>query len=303
MLLKDGNVVRCVVKGKFKNEFNLKKDKLFKVNYVVVGDYVEFEMNQDGSGVIYKIEERKNYISRKAPKIKGAGYRGERLEQVIAANVDNLFIISSTVNPKFNNKLIDRILVAGESSHINSLLIINKIDLSDDDEIYAWAELYREIGYTVILCSAKTGEGLKEIRELMHGKKNLLWGHSGVGKSSLLNAMYPGLNLKTGEISTFTQKGKHTTVTSLLNKIEEDTYVIDTPGIREIDPYGLTKESLGHYFAEFLPYIENCRFNTCTHMHEPGCGIIEAVENEQIAPERYNSYLLMLETIEEDMVY
>lgn len=252
---------------------------------------------------MYKIEGRKNYISRKAPKIKGAGYRGERLEQVIAANIDNLFVVSSVAMPKFNNKLVDRIIVAGESSHLNIQLVINKTDLGQDDEMAAWIDLYRSIGYNVIPSSIVTGEGIEEIMNILSGKKNLFWGHSGVGKSSLLNKMFPYLNFRVGEISSFTQKGKHTTVTSILTRTAEETYVIDTPGIREIAPYGINKESLGHYFIEFAPYIENCRFNTCTHYHEPGCAVIEAVENEDIPVERYESYIYLLENIEEDMVF
>lgn len=297
-----GQTVRCYVRGKFKNEYNLKKDKLFKVNITVVGDEVEFDINKDGTGFIHKIEPRRNYLSRKAPRVKGAGYRGERLEQVIAANVDNLFVVSSALMPKFNNKLIDRIIVAGESSHLKVNLVVNKMDLSDE-ETEAWIEIYNEVGYNVIPTSIMTGEGIEELKGMLHGRKNLFWGHSGVGKSSLLNAMFPFLNLKTGDISTYTMKGKHTTVTSVMTKVDDDTYIIDTPGIREIDPYGITRENLSHYFVDFLPYIENCRFNTCTHFHEPGCGVIEAVEKEEIIPERYNSYISLLETIEDDMVF
>lgn len=212
-------------------------------------------------------------------------------------------MIGSILDPKFNNKSIDRIIVAGESAKLNVIIVINKSDLSQDEEIDAWSELYSEIGYKTVKCSTMTSEGLEEIRDLMKGKKNILWGHSGVGKSSILNALYPSLNLKTGEISNFNQKGKHTTVTSLLVEAEEGTYVIDTPGIREIDPYGLTKESLGHYFIEFQPFLENCRFNTCTHYHEPGCAVVKAAEEEKIPIERYESYLSILETVEEDMVY
>ncbi|MGE5440742.1 MAG: ribosome small subunit-dependent GTPase A [Bacteroidota bacterium] len=298
-----GKIIRCAVKGKFKNEYNLKKDKLYKVNLAVVGDNVEFEENSDGTGVVYKIKERDNYLSRKAPKIKGAGYRGERLEQVIAANVDNLFVVSSVGIPKFNNKAVDRLIVAGESSGLNIYLIINKTDLDNDYEAEAWKELYETVGYHVVASSAVTGEGTDEIRGLLKGKKNIFWGHSGVGKSSLLNTMYPSLKFRTGETSSFTQKGKHTTVTSIMVSVEPETYIIDTPGIREIDPYGITKENLGHYFIEFKPYIDNCRFNTCTHNHEPGCAVVEAVEEEKIPVERYESYLYLLETIEEGIVF
>lgn len=298
-----GKTVLCSLRGKFKKDFRLKKDKLYTTDIAAIGDEVEFEMNNDGSGVIEKVHERRNYISRKSPKMKGASYRGERLEQVIVANVDNLFAVSSVKDPKFNNKFIDRVLVAGESSQIDAHIIINKIDLKKDDEIEAWKELYEEIGYNVLLTSAAEEEGLDAIRELMTGKKNILWGQSGVGKSSLINKLFPGYNLRVGEISSYTNKGSHTTVSGIMLNVEGDTFVIDTPGIREIDPYGITKENLGHYFKDFTPYISGCRFNTCTHHHEPACAVTEAVEKEEIALERYESYLAMLNTIEDDMVF
>jgi ribosome biogenesis GTPase len=175
--------------------------------------------------------------------------------------------------------------------------------LIEDSTIDKWFELYRSIGYTVIKSSAVTGMGLDSLKEGLKGSNNLLWGHSGVGKSSLLNKIYPGLNLDTGEISSFTDKGTHTTVTSIMLKLEENTYVVDTPGIREIDPFGIRKEDLCHYFIEFLPFLQNCRFNRCIHFHEPDCAVIKAVENEEITIERYDSYLRILKTIEEDIIY
>jgi len=260
-------------------------------------------MNDDGTGVINKISVRRNYLSRKAPKLKGAGYRGERLEQVIASNIDNLFIVNSVKDPVFNNKVVDRIIVAGESSHLKIIIIINKVDLGLTDEINKLIELYENLGYKVILTCAKAGTGLEDLRKELIGEKNIFWGHSGVGKSSILNSIYPELNLKTAEISKSTSKGKHTTVTSILMEVEENTFIIDTPGVREIDPYGITKENLGHYFIEFLPHISKCRFNTCTHFHEPDCGITTAVDEELISYERYESYLNILATIEDDMVF
>jgi ribosome biogenesis GTPase / thiamine phosphate phosphatase len=298
----DGSI-RCSLKGKIKDDFNLKKDKLYKVNLIVVGDEVEFDLNKDGSGVINKIYERRNYLSRKAPRLKGAGYRGERLEQVIAANIDNLFIVTSISHPAFNNKSLDRIIVTGESSHLNIFVLMNKCDLDHDNEIENWVELYRNIGYKVVKCSVKTSIGLDKIKSVLRDSKNLFWGSSGVGKSSILNALYPKLEFKTQSISAATLKGKHTTVTSILKEVEKDTFIIDTPGIREIDPYGIKKENLGHYFNDFLPYLGNCRFNTCTHFHEPGCGVIEAVNSKNIFPQRYESYLNLLNTIEDDMVF
>jgi ribosome biogenesis GTPase len=264
---------------------------------------VEYNLNEDGTGVIHKILPRKNYISRKAPKIKGASYRGERLEQVGIANIDQMFIVSSFVNPLFNNKVIDRFLVTAESSGCEVIIILNKIDLDSDNDIEPWLNLYSDIGYKVIPVSAKTAFNIEKIKELLPGKKSFFWGQSGVGKSSILNSIFPGLNLATNTISASTSKGKHTTVTTLMVKVEKDTFVVDTPGIREIDPYGIRKEDLGHYFKEFKEYINECKFNTCTHKHEPGCAVIEAVEEGRISEVRYDSYLRMLETVEEDILF
>ena len=301
--LNGNNEVRCSLKGKLKNDFRLKRGKLYKTDIAVIGDYVDFEKADENSGVISGIEERDNYISRKSPKIKGSGYRGERLEQVIAANVDALFIISSVALPYFNNKVIDRFLVTAESSGIKPYLIINKTDLDKENLIDEWTAIYENIGYKVFKSSIVNNSGVAEIKKMLEGKKNLFWGQSGVGKSSLLNKMYPEVNLGVGEISNFTDKGKHTTVTSIMIESGKNTYIIDTPGVREIDPYGIRKEDLGHYFIEFSEYASNCRFNTCTHYHEPGCQVIEAVENNNISPERYDSYLRILETIEQDIVF
>ncbi len=167
--------------------------------------------------------------------------------------------------------------------------------------ISEWAELYRSIGYDVYLTSAETGSGVNELKSSLAGKINLFWGHSGVGKSSLLNKMYPELDLKTGIISSFTDKGKHTTVTAEMILVGPGTHIIDTPGLREVEPYGIRKEDLGHYFPEFLPYINKCKFNTCTHHHEPGCAVLEALEEGKISPYRYDSYLRILDTIEDDI--
>ena len=293
--------IRCTLKGKFKKEFALKKDKQYKLDIAVVGDDVEFDINDDGSGVLTAIDTRHNHISRKAPKIKGAGYRGERLEQVIAANIDNLFIVTSIKSPEFNDRQVDRILVTAENSSITASIIINKTDLDNEKSADKWSKTYNELGYKVFKTSAKINLGIAELKNSLAGKKNLFWGTSGVGKSSLLNAMYPELDFNVGEISISSDKGKHTTVTSVMKKVDETTFVIDTPGIREIDPYGIKKEDLGHYFIEFQKYIHDCRFNTCTHDHEPGCAVTEAVEQGEISLQRYKSYLNLLETIEEDM--
>jgi ribosome biogenesis GTPase len=281
----------------------MKKEKLFHTDIAIVGDEVLFDLNADGSGVIHTIIPRKNHLSRKAPRIRGASYRGERLEQIVASNIDNFFIITSVAEPPFNNKVVDRFIVAGESSHLNIIVIFNKIDLDGNNEISKWIDLYSSISYPVFATSIFNGSSFIELRSLCEGKKNIFWGQSGVGKSSLLNKLFPNLQLETGEISRATEKGLHTTVTSVMLKVELNTFVIDTPGIREIDPYGIKREDLHHYFREFGKYAEDCKFNTCTHHHEPGCMVIKAVENEEINFERYESYLRILDTIEEDIIF
>lgn len=293
--------ILCSLRGKFKKDYEMKKDKLFFTDFIAVGDYVEFEMNKDLTGVITKIEERKNHLSRKLPKVRGASYRGERLEQVVAANIDNVIVVTSVHFPDFNNRVLDRFLVSAESSHLDVVIVINKIDLDKNSIAYDWKNLYEKIGYKFILTSCKTYQGIDLLKDEILGAKNLFWGHSGVGKSSLLNKIFPGLNLKVGEVSHFSSKGTHTTVTSVMKKVGDNTFIIDTPGSREIDPYGIRKSDLGHYFIEFGNYINSCKFNTCTHHHEPGCAVIEAVQNGKISEERYNSYLRILDTIEDDL--
>jgi ribosome biogenesis GTPase len=293
--------ILCSLKGKFKKDFEMKKDKLFFTDFITVGDCVEYDLNKDGSGVIKKIEKRKNHLSRKLPKVRGASYRGERLEQVIAANIDNVVVVTSVSSPDFNNRVLDRFLAAVESSHLNIIIVLNKIDLDQSNFANEWKKLYEGIGYKFILTSAETNVGISSLKEELKDAKNLFWGHSGVGKSSLLNKMYPELDLRTREVSHSTSKGTHTTVTSVMIKVEENTFIIDTPGIREIDPYGIRKSDLGHYFVEFTDYINECKFSTCTHYHEPGCAVIKAVEQKLISEARYDSYLRLLDTIEDDI--
>ncbi|MBN1639014.1 MAG: ribosome small subunit-dependent GTPase A [Ignavibacteriales bacterium] len=296
-----GNIVRCSLRGKFRKELRIKKDKLLTLDYAVVGDYVEFIRNKDATGMITGTFRRINFLSRKALKSKAALKRGERIEQIIASNIDNLFIVASILEPQFNNKLIDRIIVAGESNNINVSIIINKIDL-EKKESKLWKKFYEGIGYQVFPTCAIKSIGIKEIKNKCANSTNIFWGPSGVGKSSLLNCMF-GLNLKINEISHYSQKGVHTTVSCSMFKVGDNTFVIDTPGIREIAPYGIKKEDLGFYFQEFVPFINKCKFNTCTHTEEPDCAVVEAVENNKIDLMRYESYLNLLDTIEEDIYF
>lgn len=194
-------------------------------------------------------------------------------------------------------------IVVAESSSVLPLIVINKIDLDKENNRNYWVKLYKEIGYEVFETSVITKDGLENLKNRLHGKSSLFWGHSGVGKSSLLNHLYAGLNLKVGEISNYTLKGKHTTVTVHMKRVDEKTFVIDTPGIREIDPYGIKKEDLSHYFIDFKECIYKCKFNTCTHNHEPGCAVVEACNQGKISEERYKSYINLLNTIEEDLFF
>lgn len=300
VLSDESRMIRCSLPGKIKNKFLRESGKLYKLDIVTVGDFVEIALNEDGTGSITKIFERRNHISRKAPKIKGGSIRGERYEQIIAANVDNLFVVASITEPNFNNRLVDRIIVAAESSKVNCSIIINKIDLGEKDAVF-WKEIYESVGYNVFCTSAKENIGLEKLKEFVKLKVNIFWGSSGVGKSSILNNLFPNLLLKTGNISEYSLKGKHTTVTSILCPIDDKTSVIDTPGIREIDPFGIQSIDLSHYFIDFAPYTDSCKFNTCTHFHEPGCAVIDAVEKEKISIERYESYLNILNTVENGM--
>ncbi|KUG26105.1 ribosome small subunit-stimulated gtpase engc [hydrocarbon metagenome] len=265
---------------------------------------MQFKINEDGTGVIEKILERRNHISRKAPKVKGASYRGERLEQIVSANVDNFFIVTSIKKPQFNNRSVDRLLVIAESSKVQPYLIINKIDLDKNNISEKYFDLYHSLGYDVFLTSAtKKDEVFLQLEQVLQSKVNMFWGHSGVGKSTILNIIYPELNLKVKDISSYSGKGTHTTVTVRMDKVGNNTFIIDTPGIREVDPYGISKENLSHYFVEFSPYINECRFNTCTHHHEPGCAVIKGVKNKLISGERYQSYLNILDSVEDDLYF
>ena len=301
VLTEDEKQIRCVLPGRIKKRYKLKKDKWNTLDIVAVGDYILFEIkNESGEtvGVIEEILERKNYVSRKAPKIKGRGERGKRLEQIVAANVDKLIVVSSILSPNFNNRFVDRMLVIAESSGIEPLIVLNKIDLDAENKREKWISLYEKIGYEIIPVSVAQKINIEKVKSLLQNGTNIFWGQSGVGKSSLLNALY-GLSLKVGNISDYTNKGRHTTVTSVLIKVNENVSVIDTPGVREIEPYGITKEFLGHYFIDFAPFLSECKFNSCTHLHEPGCAVRDAVERGEISSDRYKSYLNMLQEIED----
>ncbi len=296
----DGAPVEARVRGKFR----LQAEDLDETNPVAVGDRVVVRVESDGTGLITEIRPRHNQLSRRA-----AGRRVSR-EHVIVANVDAAWAVQATFLPKFNAGFVDRFLVVAEAYHLDAGLIINKADLlvgepRAQEALGFWKELYEGLGYPVLFTSAETGTGLQPFRDALAGRTSVVSGPSGVGKSSLLNAVDPTLDIRTGEVSERTQKGKHTTTFATLHPLSflsadgEQGYVVDTPGIREFGIWDMKPEELSGYFVEMRPYLDHCRFPNCTHDHEPGCAVAEAVEDEEIAEERYGSYLSILASLRE----
>ena len=251
-------------------------------------------INRDGTGLITRVHEQTNSLRRRA-----AGRRVGR-EQILVANVDCVFIVQAVTLPQPNPGLIDRLLVAAESQEIPCKIIINKIDLASQavrQHIAKIRACYSQLGYPVLQTSATLGTGLDILAEHLAGNANVFTGPSGVGKSSLINAIAPQLQLRTGTVSLKTRKGRHVTAYAELFPIPGNGYVVDMPGIREFGVLGLEPWELSHYFPEFRPRIAHCHFSACTHDHEPGCMVREAVASGAITPERYRSYLNILESI------
>ncbi|WP_420457053.1 ribosome small subunit-dependent GTPase A [Rubrivirga sp.] len=290
----DGETVRARLRGRFR----LDAIEIDETNPLAVGDRVVLTMGDDEAGMITAIEPRENQLSRRAP-----GKRGAVREHVIVANVDRAWCVQSTFGPKVNPGFVDRFLVAAETRHIPAGLVLNKADLLEGNEraqeaMAFWQELYEGLGYPVLLTSVVTGRGLEAFRAALADAVSVVSGPSGVGKSSLLNAIEPGLGLRTSEIGEKTQKGRHTTTFATLHQAGGG-WVADTPGIREFGLWDMAPQELGGYFVEFQPFLPDCRFPDCTHAHEPGCAVQAAVDEDEITPERYGSYLAMLETVEE----
>lgn len=284
----EGEIIPATIRGRFR----LAEDDV--TNPVSVGDRVLLRLGADGTGLITEIRERKNKLSRRA-----AGRRVGR-EHIIATNIDRVWNIQSVRLPKPNTGFIDRVFAVAEAHDIASGLVINKVDLISEKNRRQIAELvglYERLGFPVLLTSAKTGHGLERYREVLSDRTSVLTGPSGVGKSSILNAIEPGLELKTSEVSEKTRKGRHTTTYVSLYPLSGGGFIVDTPGIREFGILDIEPWELGHYFVEFREHLESCRFPTCTHDHEPECGVKEAVESGAIAESRYRSYLGILDSI------
>ncbi|HEX7070024.1 MAG TPA: ribosome small subunit-dependent GTPase A [Rhodothermales bacterium] len=280
-----------VVQAKARGRFRL--DEAAVTNPVAVGDRVTVRMGDD-AGLITEIHERKNKLSRRA-----AGRRVGQ-EQIIAANIDAAWFVQSIRLPNVNPGLIDRFLVVAEVHDIPARLVFNKIDLIEDafrETIEFFVGMYTGLGYPVLVTSALRGDGVSTFRQAIQGRINVVAGPSGVGKSALLNAVAPDLELRTGEVSEKTRKGRHTTTNAALYAIDEATFVVDTPGMREFGIIDLEPAQLSHYFVEFREFIPECRYPNCTHDHEPGCAVWDAVEAGRITEERYQSYTSILESL------
>lgn len=282
--------VECRLRGNYR----LRGNK--QTNPVAVGDRVTIALQADGTGVITDVADRVNYVVRQSVKL-------SKQTHVLAANIDLLCVVATMAAPRTSTGFIDRLLVTAEAYHIPACLLFNKSDLCNSDaelrELQAEViRRYLRVGYPVYEVSALTGDGVDTVRNLLYGKTVLFSGHSGVGKSALLNTLSPGLNLKVGTISDWSQKGMHTTTFTELYPIANlNAYLIDSPGIREFGLVDFHDGELSHFFPEMHQRLSQCRFANCTHRHEPGCAIIEAVKRGEIDVERYQSYLNMLESL------
>ncbi len=283
-----------VISSKIRGKFRLQETNT--TNPVAVGDHVLLRINEDdGTGYITEIRPRRNRLVRRA-----AGRR-VGMEHVVVANVDAAWCIQSIRQPAVNTGFADRFIVMCELFHIPPGIVFNKSDLMTDearDEVNSLEELYRELGYKVFRTSAKSGDGIGAFSSALQGKTNVVTGLSGVGKSTMLNTIDPSLDLRTGEVSVRTKKGRHTTASASLYALSGGGYVVDTPGMREFGVIELDPLEVGHYFVEFIPYLDECRFPNCTHDHEPGCAVMAAVDEGAVTETRYRSYLNILASVQ-----
>ncbi len=288
----EGDFIECRMKGKFRMQ------GIKSTNPIAVGDIVDYEVEDTGdvmTGTIFKIHERKNYIVRKSVNL-------SHQMHIIASNIDQVFLLITINNPPTTTSFIDRFLVTAEAYKVDTVLVFNKIDTFTEemlDEQLFLQHTYEQIGYKCLRVSATTQKGVAELKELMIGKVSMFSGHSGVGKSTLVNSMEPTLHLKTKTISEQSKQGQHTTTFAEMYDLSFDAKIIDTPGIKGFGIVDMEKEEVSGYFPEFFKLQQFCKFNNCLHKEEPHCAIKNALENDEIAWSRYRSYLQILEGDEE----
>jgi ribosome biogenesis GTPase len=285
----EGRTVECKIKGNFRLK------GIRSTNPVAVGDRVQIILNREGTAFISEIEDRRNYIIRRASNL-------SKQSHILAANLDQCMLIVTVNYPETSTTFIDRFLAGAEAYRVPVSLVFNKVDRYGEDDLRyleALITLYTQIGYPCYRVSALTGEGIDTLRHELEGRVTLLSGNSGVGKSTLINAILPEQRLKTGEISDYHNKGMHTTTFSEMCPVGENGYLIDTPGIKGFGTFDMEEEEVGHYFKEIFAASRDCKYGNCTHRHEPGCAVRAAVEEHRISESRYASYLSMLEDKEE----
>ena len=280
----DGHTIDSKIKGNFRLK------GIRSTNPVAVGDRVDIITNQEGTAFITSIEDRRNYIIRKSQNL-------SKQSHIIAANVDQAFLIVTVNYPQTSTTFIDRFLASAEAYSVPVVLVFNKTDLLTDEERHyqdMMMTLYDTVGYKCMAVSAERGDGVDALLPLLRDKTTLLSGNSGVGKSTLINRILPGVNLRTAEISDSHNTGMHTTTFSEMLELPSGGYIIDTPGIKGFGTFNMEPEEISSYFKEIFRFSHDCRFNNCTHTHEPGCAVLKAVEEHYIAARRYQSYLSML---------
>ena len=287
----EGAEINCKIKGNFRLK------GIRTTNPIAVGDLVAILPNADGTAFITGIDTRKNYIIRRSSNLSKEAH-------IIAANVDQALLIVTLAHPVTSTTFVDRFLATAEAYRIPAVIVVNKIDLLSEDEdkeyLEAWSYLYRSIGYEVLEVSAETGEGLEKLNALLNGKITLLSGNSGVGKSTIINRIMPELNLRTAEISTTHDTGMHTTTFSEMFPLPHGGYLIDTPGVKGFGTIDFDRHEVAHFFPEIFEIAQDCRFGNCTHTHEPGCTVLDALKDARISQSRYNSYLSILEDSADD---